>query len=342
MTKSSDNQNNRGGRRRPSGKSFISRFQWDSVDNQEQEDLIVPSAAPSRRKAAKAARRRDKDVGTMYVSTNDDLYAMPKRKPHPERRLEDVPEFVADVDEGEEDAFATPSYGRTKLTPDDEELVEELVAKPERPAKAQKRGKICTCAKAEEGRLCDGHCKDGERRCKDKDKEKDKDKRREKCAKRERRFAEEFAKLEELAVLAQIKEAFADARKEACRGGAEPLDLEKSFRRARDAKRKAKAFLDVLGAGTPASFADCEATVSLEELADLIDALVAAGVKLALFADARGERKEGRPTQERETPRPRENGRRGAESIFDDESAPTPSADVEPTAEAPEAAEQPE
>ena len=58
----------------------------------------------------------------MYVSPSDDLYGAPKKKARPEPRLEDYADFVADVEDGELDAFATPSYGRTRLTRDDEAL----------------------------------------------------------------------------------------------------------------------------------------------------------------------------------------------------------------------------
>lgn len=68
----------------------------------------------------------------MYVSPADELYGAPKKKARPEPRLEDYADFVADVEDGELDAFATPSYGRTRLTRDDEALVEELATKKEK------------------------------------------------------------------------------------------------------------------------------------------------------------------------------------------------------------------
>ncbi|MBQ8362768.1 MAG: hypothetical protein IJX36_02425, partial [Thermoguttaceae bacterium] len=88
MSKNDSQGKNRGARRRPNGKSFISRFQWDSVDDQAQEDLIVPtsSSAPSsskRRGGAKPPRRREKEVGTMYGSSSDELYGAPKKKARP-------------------------------------------------------------------------------------------------------------------------------------------------------------------------------------------------------------------------------------------------------------------
>lgn len=159
MTKNSDSQDvkkNKGGaRRRPNGgKSFISQFQWDSVDDQAQEDLIVPTSTP-KRKSAKASRRRDKDVGTMYVSSSDS-FAAPKKKPRPEPRLEEIADFVADIDDGEEDGFATPSYGRTKLTRDDEELVEELATKKEKaPRKPKRAPKVEIADEVEENDAAD-------------------------------------------------------------------------------------------------------------------------------------------------------------------------------------------
>ena len=155
MSKNDSQGKNRGARRRPNGKSFISRFQWDSVDDQAQEDLIVPtsSSAPSsskRRGGSKPPRRREKEVGTMYVSPSDDFYGAPKKKARPEPRLEDYADFVADVEDGELDAFATPSYGRTRLTRDDEALVEELATKKERAVRQKRAPKPVADDEAQE------------------------------------------------------------------------------------------------------------------------------------------------------------------------------------------------
>ncbi len=116
------------------GKNALTKFQWDSVDDQIQEDLIEPVASVGKKRAAK---RRDKDVDTMYVSSSADVYAPVKKKNVKTLHAEDFAEFVAEVEENEDNPYAIPSYGQTRLTPDDEEFVEELAVpkkKPERRA----------------------------------------------------------------------------------------------------------------------------------------------------------------------------------------------------------------
>ena len=115
------------------GKNALTKFQWDSVDDQIQEDLIEPVVNVSKKRAAK---RRDKDVDTMYVSSHDeDIYAPIKKKRVKTLHAEDYAEFVAEVEENEDNPYAIPSYGQTRLTPDDEEFVEELaIPKPKKKA----------------------------------------------------------------------------------------------------------------------------------------------------------------------------------------------------------------
>ena len=116
------------------GKNALTKFQWDSVDDQIQEDLIEPVASVGKKRAAK---RRDKDVDTMYVSSSADVYAPVKKKNVKTLHAEDFAEFVAEVEENEDNPYAIPSYGQPRLTPDDEEFVEELAVpkkKPERRA----------------------------------------------------------------------------------------------------------------------------------------------------------------------------------------------------------------
>ena len=86
----------------------------------------------------------------MYVSPTDELYGAPKKKARPEPRLEDYADFVADVEDGELDAFATPSYGRTRLTRDDEALVEELATKKEKQARQKRAPKVVADDEAQE------------------------------------------------------------------------------------------------------------------------------------------------------------------------------------------------
>lgn len=118
------------------GKNALTKFQWDSVDDQIQEDLIEPVVNVSKKRAAK---RRDKDVDTMYVSSHDeDIYAPIKKKRVKTLHAEDYAEFVAEVEENEDNPYAIPSYGQTRLTPDDEEFVEEL-AIPKPKKKAERR-----------------------------------------------------------------------------------------------------------------------------------------------------------------------------------------------------------
>jgi ATP-dependent RNA helicase DeaD len=119
-------------RSRTNGKGTYSRFQWDSVDDNAQEDLIAP--AP-KRKSAKTARRRAKDVGTMYVVSTEELYGAVKKKPIEQPHAEDFAQFRAEVEEGEEDPYAIPSYGGMKISPEVAELAEELAAQPEKKEK---------------------------------------------------------------------------------------------------------------------------------------------------------------------------------------------------------------
>ena len=82
----------------------------------------------------------------MYVEPNDDLYAPIKKKPVETLRAEDFAQFRAEVEEGEEDPYAVPSYGGTKVSREIEELAEELVSRP-REKKANRKS---SSAKAKE------------------------------------------------------------------------------------------------------------------------------------------------------------------------------------------------
>ncbi|MBQ2849051.1 MAG: hypothetical protein IJE77_01105, partial [Thermoguttaceae bacterium] len=203
MSKNDSQGKNRGARRRPNGKSFISKFQWDSVDDQAQEDLIVPTSTSKRRSAAKPPRRREKEVGTMYVSpSSDELYGAPKKKARPEPRLEDYADFVADVEDGELDAFATPSYGRTRLTRDDEALVEELATKKEKTVRQKRAPKPLADDEAQEREAVEREARKAARRD-----EREKREKREKCEKCEKK--EKNEKSGKRSFLSKIKEAIA-------------------------------------------------------------------------------------------------------------------------------------
>ena len=103
--------------------------------------MIEPIVA-SKRKAARAAHRRDHEVGTLYVSNEESIDSVKKRRVKAAPKAEDYASFVAEIDEGEIDPFAVPSYGETSLTHDDEEYIKGLVSEddsPETPKRAPKK-----------------------------------------------------------------------------------------------------------------------------------------------------------------------------------------------------------
>ncbi|MDO5308154.1 MAG: DEAD/DEAH box helicase [Planctomycetia bacterium] len=131
MTKSSDSdKKNRGNRRahdKPAGTKY---HQWGEVDDQLQDDLIDP-VEEVKPKKGRVAKRRDKDVGTMYVAPTEDYLRPVKKRALKETRAEDVESFRAEVEEDEVDPYSIPSYGQTKLTHDDEEMVDLLLMQKE-------------------------------------------------------------------------------------------------------------------------------------------------------------------------------------------------------------------
>ena len=103
---------------------------------------MIEPIVPSKRKAARAAHRRDHEVGTLYVSNEESIDAVKKRRVKAAPKAEDYASFVAEIDEGEIDPFAVPSYGETSLTHDDEEYIKDLVSEdevPETPKRAPKK-----------------------------------------------------------------------------------------------------------------------------------------------------------------------------------------------------------
>lgn len=117
-------------RRRADNRGAKNAFQWDSVDDQAQEDLIEPVAVPKRKRSR--ARRDEHVANTLYASNPYEDRASVKKRPVKTKQAEDYAEFVAEVGDDEIDPYAIPSYGSTRLTRGDEELVEELAERARR------------------------------------------------------------------------------------------------------------------------------------------------------------------------------------------------------------------
>lgn len=237
----------------------------------------------------------------MYVSPSDDFYGAPKKKARPEPRLEDYADFVADVEDGELDAFATPSYGRTRLTRDDEALVEELATKKERAVRQKRAPKPVADDEAQEREAVEREARKAARRD-----EREKREKREKCEKPEKK--EKSEKGGKRSFLSKIKEAIttgsvssdADvderpARSESGDGAAV------SAKKMRWLKQKATKFLEENGRTLELDGSASQA----EELAALLEATLKA---------ATGSAPEERSTKARER-RPA----RTLEEIFVDE-----------------------
>lgn len=143
MAKNSDKQDKkRGSFRRNDGRSAFAGFQWGSVDDvAPADDLIEPVSSKS--KTTRSSRRRDKDVGTMFVTPS--VSALNKKVV--ERHAEDYAQYCAEVEDGEEDPYAIPSYGSMKFSRELEEIAEEMVAVTE-----SRRRKSGSKKNASEGR----------------------------------------------------------------------------------------------------------------------------------------------------------------------------------------------
>ena len=97
--------------------------------------MLEPVEPP---KAKKSRGRRPEHVAdTRYVNASDsnDVFAPVKKKTVKVKQAKDYASFVAEVGDDEIDPYAIPSYGSTRLTHGDEELVEELAAQSDRPTK---------------------------------------------------------------------------------------------------------------------------------------------------------------------------------------------------------------
>ena len=125
MTKDFDKKG-KGYRRRYESKGrHYDSFEWDSVDDTQQEDQIKPVA---KRKNTRSSHNHDKDVGTMFVTSREELYGVAKKRTNEQKNPKDYAQFRADVEEGEEDPYSIPSYGGMKVSRDVEELAEELAS----------------------------------------------------------------------------------------------------------------------------------------------------------------------------------------------------------------------
>ncbi len=219
----------------------------------------------------------------MYVSPADDLYGAPKKKARPEPRLEDYADFVADVEDGELDAFATPSYGRTRLTRDDEALVEELATKKERAVRQKRAPKPVADDEAQEREAIEREARKAARRD-----EREKREKREKCEKTEKKEKREKSeKSGKRSFLSKIKEAIttgsvsSDAAFDVC---SEPSarsesgdDATVSAKKMRWLKQKATKFLEENGRTLELDAAASQA----EELAALLEATLKAATGAA-------------------------------------------------------------
>ena len=230
----------------------------------------------------------------MYVSPTEDLYGAPKKKARPEPRLEDYADFVADVEDGELDAFATPSYGRTRLTRDDEALVEELATKKEKAARQKRAPKVVADDEAQEREAIEREARKAARR--------DEREKREKCEKKER--AEREEKREKRSFLSKIKEAISTGSVSSEReeravsdGGAAAIPAKKM----RWLKEKATKFLESNGRTLELDGSLTQA----EELAALLEATIKAAT--------------GSATEERSAKGRERRPARTLEEIFGDE-----------------------
>ena len=223
----------------------------------------------------------------MYVSPSDDLYGAPKKKARPEPRLEDYADFVADVEDGELDAFATPSYGRTRLTRDDEALVEELATKKERAVRQKRAPKPVADDEAQEREAVEREARKAVRRD-----EREKREKREKCEKPEKKEKREKSeKGGKRSFLSKIKEAITTGSVSSDADADADADVDErstrvesgdgatvSAKKMRWLKQKATKFLEENGRTLELDAAASQA----EELAALLEATLKAATGAAL------------------------------------------------------------
>lgn len=226
----------------------------------------------------------------MYVTSSEDLYGAPKKKACPEPRLEDYADFVADVEDGELDAFATPSYGRTRLTRDDEALVEELATKKEKEVRQKRAPKVVADDEAREREAIEREAR--------------------RAARREEREKRE-KKTEKRSFLSKIKEAISTGAVSAERDERSASENDASAaipaKKMRWLREKATKFLEANGR-----------TLELDDWptqADELAALLEATIKAAT-----GSASAGREAADERSPKGRERrSARTLEEIFGDE-----------------------
>lgn len=110
-------------------------YEWQDVDDAEQADMITPVKSTYKSKA-KAQKRREHDaqVDTMYVEPND---SFSRKNKVVERHAEDYASFRAEVEAGEVDPYAVPSYGVMADVSGIRAFADELMADSEK--KEQRR-----------------------------------------------------------------------------------------------------------------------------------------------------------------------------------------------------------
>ena len=122
-------------RRRSDYRGPQKNFQWDSVDDQIQEDMLEPVEPPKTKKSR--GRRPEHVADTRYVNASDsnDVFAPVKKRTVKVKQAKDYASFVAEVGDDEIDPYAIPSYGSTRLTHGTEVPRPRRILSPTRPTK---------------------------------------------------------------------------------------------------------------------------------------------------------------------------------------------------------------
>ncbi len=281
MTKDFDKQDgkNREPRKKRDGKAPFSRFQWDSVDDAQQEDLIEPVA----KRKTRTVRRRDKDVGTMYVVPHDELFT-PVKKAVVQPHAEDFAQFRAEVEDGEEEPYAIPSYGGMKVSHDIEVLAEELVGRQQENHEKKERRvvKRQTAARSQEEQ--DGERKERAPRTAKRDAKKES----EPTPEVQVEVSVEQVKPRKRSFLSKIQEAISTGRIGPAKETQEKVEETKRAqcvdqlpaKKLRSLTQSAKKVLDAVGLPSDNLGSD-EGRGQLDVLADLVEALVKANLVFA-------------------------------------------------------------
>ena len=101
--------------------------------------MLEPVEPPKTKKSR--GRRPEHVADTRYVNASDsnDVFAPVKKRTVKVKQAKDYASFVAEVGDDEIDPYAIPSYGSTRLTHGDEELVEELAAQSDRAPRGRRK-----------------------------------------------------------------------------------------------------------------------------------------------------------------------------------------------------------